>query len=165
LLHTLQTRQLINSDLDTVWSFMSDSRNLAQITPSYLGFEILSKETGQSMYAGQIIEYYVRPLLGIKLHWVTEITHVKEGKYFVDEQRYGPYAFWHHKHFLKQTDNGVLMTDLVHYKLPLGPLGRLANNVFVKRQLKNIFDHRYQQIAACFPGPAALQTKTEYITP
>lgn len=149
-MHTLQTHQLISSDLDSVWSFMSDPRNLARITPPSLGFEILSADEGMPMYAGQILEYYVSPVLGIKWHWVTEITHVKEKSFFVDEQRYGPYAFWHHKHFLQPNNNGVLMTDIVHYKLPLGPLGRLANAGFIKRRLKNIFHFRYQQVAVLF---------------
>jgi ligand-binding SRPBCC domain-containing protein len=150
LLHSLQTHQLIHGDLDTVWSFMSDPRNLARITPPTLGFEILSADAGRPMYAGQIIEYTVRPVLGIKWYWVTEITHVEEKNFFVDEQRFGPYAFWHHKHFLRATDKGVVMTDIVHYKLPLGPLGRLANATFVKQQLKDIFTFRYQQVAILF---------------
>lgn len=153
MLHTLQTRQLIHSDLDTVWTFMSDPRNLARITPPSLGFHILSADAGTPMYAGQIIEYYVRPLLGIRWHWVTEITHVQDKQFFVDEQRFGPYAFWHHKHLLQPTNDGVLMTDTVHYKLPLGPLGRLANSLFVASQLKQIFDHRYQQLDNLFIPP------------
>ncbi len=150
MLHTLQARQLIHSDPDTVWSFMSDPRNLARITPAYLGFEILSADTDRPMYAGQLIEYYVRPVLGIKWHWVTEITHVEDRSFFVDEQRFGPYTFWHHKHFLQPTAEGVVMTDVVHYKLPLGPLGRLANAAFVNRQIENIFSFRYQQVADLF---------------
>ncbi|MCG2616247.1 SRPBCC family protein [Terrimonas sp. NA20] len=153
MLHTIKTRQLIKSDLSSIWSFMSDPGNLARITPAYLGFKILSEDTGRGMHAGQIIEYYVRPLLGIKLHWVTEITHVEQGKLFVDEQRFGPYSFWHHKHFLEETQEGVIMTDLVHYKLPLGPLGKLANTLFVKRQLDGIFRYRYQQVEQWFTGP------------
>lgn len=150
MLHSLQTHQLINSDLDTVWAFMSDPRNLARITPPALGFEILSADAEMPMYAGQIIEYNVRPVLGIRWHWVTEITHVEEKNFFVDEQRFGPYAFWHHKHFLRATDKGIVMNDIVHYKLPLGPLGRLANAAFVNRQLKEIFTFRYQQVASLF---------------
>lgn len=152
MLHTIQTRQLIKSDLGSVWSFMSDPKNLARITPSYLGFRILGDDTARNMHAGQIIEYYVSPLLGIRLHWVTEITHVEYGKFFVDEQRFGPYSFWHHKHFLEETPAGVMMTDLVHYKLPLGPLGKLANTLFVKRQLDGIFRYRYEQVEKMFNG-------------
>jgi ligand-binding SRPBCC domain-containing protein len=129
---------------------MSDPRNLARITPAYMGFQILSADSGRQMHAGQIIEYHVSPLPGVRLHWVTEITHVEEGKFFVDEQRFGPYAFWHHKHFLEPISGGVLMTDLVHYKLPFGPLGKLANTLFVKRQLDGIFNYRYQRLEEIF---------------
>ncbi|WP_242675538.1 SRPBCC family protein [Niastella koreensis] len=152
MLYTIETSQLIRADMATVWAFMSNPNNLARLTPAYLGFEVLSKENSDRMYPGQIIEYYVKPLLNIKLHWVTEITHVQEASYFVDEQRFGPYAFWHHKHFLQEKAGGVEMRDLVHYKLPLGYLGKLANAVFVKKQLKGIFDFRYQQIDSLFNG-------------
>lgn len=152
MLYTIETSQLIRADLATVWEFMSNPRNLARLTPTSLGFEVLSTENNDRVYAGQIIEYYVKPLLNIKLHWVTEITHVKDQSYFVDEQRFGPYAFWHHKHFLQETAAGVEMRDLVHYKLPLGFLGKLVNAAFVKKQLKGIFDFRYQQIETLFTG-------------
>ena len=94
------------------------------------------------MYAGEIIEYTVKPLLGIPLYWMTEITHVEPMKYFIDEQRYGPYSFWHHQHHFKQTDKGVEMTDIVHYKMPFWLLGDLANSLIVKGQLKKIFEFR-----------------------
>ncbi len=152
MLYTIETKQLIRADLASVWAFMSNPRNLARLTPPYLGFEVLSKENNDRVYQGQIIEYYIKPVLNIKLHWVTEITHVQDGAYFVDEQRFGPYAFWHHKHFLQETAGGVEMRDLVHYKLPLGFLGKLANAAFVKKQLKGIFDFRYQQVATLFDG-------------
>ena len=152
MLYTIETKQLIRADLASVWAFMSNPRNLARLTPPYLGFEVLSKESNDRVYQGQIIEYYIKPVLNIKLHWVTEITHVQDGAYFVDEQRFGPYAFWHHKHFLQETAGGVEMRDLVHYKLPLGFLGKLANAAFVKKQLKGIFDFRYQQVATLFDG-------------
>jgi ligand-binding SRPBCC domain-containing protein len=107
-------------------------------------------ETAMKMFPGQIIEYYVRPVLGIRMHWVTEITHVEDGVYFVDEQRFGPYSFWHHKHFLKETAEGIEMIDEVHYKLPAGFLGKIANALFVKKQLQQIFDYRYQRVEAIF---------------
>ncbi len=102
------------------------------------------------MYAGMIIEYTVRPVLGIPLHWVTEITHVQEPEYFVDEQRFGPYALWHHKHFIRPVEGGVEMEDVVHYKLPLGWLGKLAHMLFVKRQLRQIFDFREKKLTELF---------------
>lgn len=150
MLHQLQTTQFIKSDIATVWEFMSSPKNLATITPSYMQFEILSDLGDQKMYAGQIIEYFVRPVLGIKMHWVTEITQVKENEYFVDEQRFGPYAFWHHKHFLKETKGGVEMYDLIHYQLPLGLIGKIGNSLFVKKQVQEVFDYRYQVIEKKF---------------
>ena len=150
MLHTLQTTQFIKSDITTVWDFMSSPKNLATITPEYMQFEVLSDLGDGKMYPGQLIEYYVRPLLGIKLHWVTEITHVQELQFFVDEQRFGPYKFWHHKHFLKQVDGGVEMFDLVHYQLPLGLLGKLGNELFVKKQLQQVFDYRFKVVDTLF---------------
>lgn len=150
MLHTLQTKQFIESDLKTVWEFMSSPKNLATITPEYMQFEVLSDLSDGAMYPGQIIEYHVRPLLGIKLHWVTEITQVEEFKFFVDEQRFGPYKFWHHKHFLKQVTGGVEMFDLVHYQLHFGLLGRIGNELFVKTQLQQVFDYRYKVVEKLF---------------
>ena len=144
MLHTLRRKQLIKSDLSTLWEFMSSPQNLSKITPPYMGFNILSDPKDLiAMYPGQIIEYHVSPIMGFKLHWVTEITHVKDLEYFVDEQRFGPYSFWHHKHFLKETEEGVWMMDVVHYKLKWGILGLLAHMLFVKRQLNQIFDYRF----------------------
>lgn len=102
------------------------------------------------MYAGQIIEYKVKPVLGIPLYWMTEITHVEEHQFFVDEQRFGPYSLWHHQHHFKQVEGGVEMTDIVHYKLPFWFLGDIAHALFVKRQLKQIFDHRYLVVEQLF---------------
>ncbi len=150
MLYTLETKQFINSDLDSVWDFMSSPKNLAALTPEHMGFEVLSKFEETKMYPGQIIEYYVSPLFNIKLRWVTEITHVKDKEYFVDEQRFGPYAFWHHQHFLKEVSGGVLMSDIVNYKLPLGPLGKIANALFVKHQLQQIFDYRFKKVDEIF---------------
>lgn len=104
------------------------------------------------MYAGQLIEYRVSPLLGIPLYWMTEITHVVEGKYFIDEQRFGPYALWHHQHHFREVEGGVEMTDIVHYKIPLGILGALADRIFVRQKLKQIFDYRFKAVSQLFPG-------------
>lgn len=150
MLHTIQTTQLIKSDIKTVWDFMSSPKNLAVITPEYMQFEILSDLGDGKMYQGQIIEYYVRPVLNVKLHWVTEITHVKENEFFVDEQRFGPYTFWHHKHSFKETPQGVEMSDSIHYKLPLGILGKIGNEILVKKQLKEVFDHRFKVVEKLF---------------
>lgn len=151
MLHKIESTQFIKSDIDTVWEFMSSPKNLAIITPAYMNFTIINETKPlDKMYAGQIIEYTVSPLLGMKLNWVTEITHVQNNYYFVDEQRFGPYSFWHHKHFIKQVEGGIEMLDIVHYKLPFGFLGRIANNLFVKKQLKEIFDHRHKTIDELF---------------
>jgi ligand-binding SRPBCC domain-containing protein len=151
MLHTLNTSQFLKSDMATVWKFMSSPSNLALITPSYMGFNILSdKEDVKNMYPGQIIEYYVTPLFGIKMHWVTEITHVVEHQYFVDEQRFGPYAFWHHKHFLQEVPGGIQMNDNLHYKIPAGFIGKILNEVFIKHKIKEIFDYRYNKLEEMF---------------
>lgn len=115
-----------------------------------MGFEITSGFRGEKMYAGQVISYIVKPVAGIPMRWITEITHVNEPNYFVDEQRSGPYAFWHHKHFLKEIPGGVEMRDLIHYTLPLGPLGWIANNLFVKKQLQDIFLYRKMVLEELF---------------
>ncbi len=150
MLHCLEAKQFIKSDLQTVWDFMSSPKNLSLITPAYMGFHILSDLSNTKMYPGQIIEYKVSPVAGLKMHWVTEITHVQDKQYFVDEQRFGPYAFWHHKHFLKEVPGGVEMTDIVHYKAPFGFMGRIANALFIKKQLQNIFDYRFNKVEEIF---------------
>lgn len=115
-----------------------------------MGFEIQYISGGNKTYAGQIIKYKVKILGGLKVNWVTEITHVKEPFYFVDEQRFGPYALWHHQHHFKEVGNGVEMVDEVNYAIPLGFLGRIANWLFVGRQVSSIFEHRYKVLEAYF---------------
>lgn len=148
-IYKLQTVQHIETDLDKCWEFFSSPENLQTLTPKNMGFEITDFD-GKSMYQGQIIQYKVSPLLAIKLPWVTEITHVKENQFFIDEQRFGPYALWHHKHFFEPTENGVIMTDLVHYALPMGVLGRLMNSLIIENRLKEIFDYRFNKINEIF---------------
>ncbi|WP_272022885.1 SRPBCC family protein [Olleya namhaensis] len=131
------------------WDFLSDPKNLKTITPEYMGFNILSG-ADRPMFAGQIIQYIVTPILGIKTKWVTEITHVKEGEYFVDEQRFGPYALWHHKHFIKAIDGGVEMEDIIDYKIPMGILGQLMHPILVKPKLEEIFNHRTVKLEKLF---------------
>lgn len=151
MLHKIETIQFIKSDLNTLWNFMSSPKNLSKITPAYMGFHILSEENEiAQMYSGQIIEYFVTPLAGLKMHWVTEITHVEHLHYFVDEQRFGPYSFWHHKHFLKEVEGGVEMTDIVHYKVPFGIIGRIVNALFIKSKLQEIFNYRYKTLDKLF---------------
>ncbi|MEI8136158.1 MAG: SRPBCC family protein [Bacteroidota bacterium] len=150
MLSTIKTKQFIKSDIATVWEFISSPKNLAKITPEYMGFEIIGNLGEEKMYPGQIIEYYVTPVAKIKMHWVTEITHVKDKEYFVDEQRFGPYAMWHHKHFLREVSGGVEMIDIVHYKAPFGIFGKIANGLFIKKQLKTIFDYRFKKMEELF---------------
>jgi len=136
--------------MDEAWDFFSSPKNLQKITPSQLGFKIISKHHGDKMYAGQIIEYKVSPVLGIPIYWMTEITQVADKKYFIDEQRFGPYSLWHHQHHFREVEGGVEMTDIVHYKLPLGILGDIAHAIFVKKQLKGIFDYRFKIVEEMF---------------
>ncbi len=151
MLHKLESTQFIKSDIDTIWDFISSPQNLAVITPAYMNFRIINETKPlDKMHAGQIIEYHVSPVLGIKLKWVTEITHVHNKYYFVDEQRFGPYAFWHHKHSLKQIEDGIEMTDIIHYKLPFRIFGKIANHLFVKNQLKEIFEYRFKKLDELF---------------
>ncbi|MCB9022398.1 MAG: SRPBCC family protein [Chitinophagales bacterium] len=151
MLYQIHTKQFLPISVKEAWDFLSSPANLQAITPDYMGFQIRSGfREGEKMYAGMIIEYTVRPVLGIPLHWVTEITHVQEPEYFVDEQRFGPYALWHHKHFIRPVEGGVEMEDVVHYKLPLGWLGKLAHMLFVKRQLRQIFDFREKKLTELF---------------
>lgn len=148
--YSFKTVQCLKISMDDAWEFFSNPKNLQQITPKNLGFKIVFKYHGDKMYPGQIIEYTVKPVLGIPLYWMTEITHVDEKKYFVDEQRFGPYSMWHHQHHFKETSNGIEMTDIVHYKIPFGFIGSIANSLFIKKQLKQIFDHRYKTVEKLF---------------
>lgn len=107
-----------------------------------MGFTVKSEAHGREIYPGQIIEYSLKPMLGIQVYWMTEITHVQEGSFFVDEQRYGPYSLWHHQHHFKEVPGGVEMTDLIHYRIPLGWLGDLANSLFVRQKLDKLFNYR-----------------------
>ena len=148
--HTIKTVQKIPVSLDEAWAFFSNPANLQAITPEGMGFTIVSKHHGEMMYAGQLIEYTVKPVAGIPLYWMTEITQVKDRAYFIDEQRFGPYSLWHHQHHFREIPGGVEMTDIIHYKNPLGFLGRIANTLFVKNKLKDIFDFRFKKVEELF---------------
>ncbi len=148
--YSFKTVQLIPTDLKTAWDFFSNPNNLKNITPVNLGFKVISKYQGDTMYPGQVIEYIVSPLMGIPLYWMTEITHVEDKKYFVDEQRYGPYSLWHHQHHFKEVNGGVEMTDIVHYKIPFWFLGDIANSLFVQQQVQGIFDFRFKKVEELF---------------
>ena len=148
-IYRFKKSQLLPITINEAWDFASSPKNLSKITPDYMGFNIIEKEDTK-MYAGQIIQYIVTPILGIPTKWVTEITHVKDKSYFVDEQRFGPYSLWHHKHFIKEVDGGVEMLDIIDYKIPLGLIGRIANPILVKPKLNEIFDYRKQKLIDLF---------------
>ncbi len=148
-IYQLHTTQKLPISVDEAWNFLSDPKNLKRITPDYMGFKIISGDD-RDMYPGQIIEYIVTPVLGIPTKWVTEITHVVDRQFFVDEQRFGPYALWHHKHFIKPIQGGVIMEDIVHYKLPFGILGQLVHPIIVKPKLNQIFKHRERTLIELF---------------
>jgi ligand-binding SRPBCC domain-containing protein len=149
-IYSLKTIQQIPVSLSDAWDFFSKPKNLAEITPSELDFNIISLYHGEEMYPGQIIEYKVKPLFGIPVYWMTEITHVEKEKYFVDEQRFGPYSLWHHQHHFKAIPGGVEMTDIIHYKIPFGFLGDIAQWLFVRKNLEQIFKYREQAVAKRF---------------
>lgn len=154
-LHTLETTTRLPVSPDEAWAFFSSPLNLKTITPDHLGFQITSSGADQPMYPGMIISYIIRPVLGIPMEWVTEITHVREKEFFVDEQRAGPYAIWHHQHFFNAIAGGVEMRDIVHYQVPFGPLGDMVNALFVRKEVLKIFDYRAQkmeQLFGKFPG-------------
>lgn len=148
-IYTLHSKQNLPISLETAWEFLSSPKNLKAITPDYMSFDILSGAE-KPMFAGQIIQYIVTPILGIKTKWVTEITHVKDKEYFVDEQRFGPYALWHHKHFIKEIEGGVEMEDIIDYKVPMGILGQLVHPIIVKPKLEEIFKYRTTKLEELF---------------
>ena len=147
---SLHSVQRVPASLKDVWAFFSDAKNLAAVTPPDLNLKVTNKVYGETVYAGQVMTYTVKPLLGIPLAWMTEITHVQAPDYFVDEQRKGPYTLWHHQHHFKAIEGGVEMTDLVHYRLPFGFVGNLANTLLVKKELGKIFAYRYGKIVELF---------------
>ncbi len=156
-IHTFQNLPISKKQ---AWDFLSDPKNLKTITPDYMGFDITSGGD-RPMFEGQIIQYVVTPIAGIKTKWVTEITHVKDGEYFVDEQRFGPYALWHHKHFIKEIEGGVEMEDIVDYKLPMGKLGNIAHPFMVKPKLEEIFEYRKKKLVELFGEYKAPQQSKE----
>jgi len=148
-IYTLHKTQNLPISVEEAWAFLSSPKNLKTITPDYMSFDILSG-AARPMFPGQIIQYIVTPVLGIKTKWVTEITHVKDREYFVDEQRFGPYALWHHKHFIKEIEGGVEMEDIIDYKVPMGILGQLVHPILVKPKLEEIFKYRTKKLEELF---------------
>jgi ligand-binding SRPBCC domain-containing protein len=148
--YSLKKVQKIPVSLDEAWLFFSHPKNLAVMTPEYLNLKFTNALFGEKIYAGQVMTYNVKPVLGIPMFWMTEITHVKDREYFVDEQRFGPYALWHHQHHFREIEGGVEMTDLIHYKVPGWFFGDLLNSLFIKKQLEGIFEFRFKKVEELF---------------
>lgn len=148
-IYQLRTTQQLPISLEYAWEFFSDPRKLSELTPSWMHFEMISDPV-EEMYAGMIATYHLKPLLGIKLNWVTEITHVREHEFFVDEQRFGPYRFWHHEHHFKEVDGGTEMTDIVHYAMPFGIIGQAVHQIKVEKKLHEVFNFRYKTLEELF---------------
>jgi ligand-binding SRPBCC domain-containing protein len=151
-IHTLLVKQNLPISIEVAWEFFSKPANLARITPEHMGFIITSELENEEMFPGQIISYKVYPFKGFSTNWVTEITHVMDYKYFVDEQRFGPYAMWHHEHWFHSIRGGVEMTDRVSYKVPFGLPGRILEKLLIRKQLKTIFEYRSHKLTDFF-GP------------
>lgn len=149
-IYLIHRTQELPISIKEAWNFFSSPDNLKEITPPYMDFKITSPYPKKEMYPGMIISYVVRPLLNIGIPWVTEITHVDANRYFVDEQRFGPFKFWHHQHHFTPTNHGVLMEDVVHYALPLGILGRIAHHFIIKKRLEAIFAFRKQYLETLY---------------
>jgi len=149
-MYYLEKEIIVPASLEKCWDFFSSPANLSKITPKEMDFVITSETEVGKMYPGMFITYTVKPIFGIKLQWVTEITFVDKGKYFIDEQRVGPYKIWHHEHHFEEVENGTLMTDKIYYAPPFGILGRIAQPILVKPQLKKIFDFREKMVKKVF---------------
>jgi len=148
-MYQLKRTQFVKTDLQTCWDFFSSPKNLKEITPDYMGFDVLV-DLPEKMYEGLMIEYTVKPLLGIPMKWITEIKYVHDKLFFVDEQRKGPYKIWHHEHHFKEVEGGVEMTDIVSYEIPLGFLGKIAHPIIVKKKLEEIFEYRFKKVDEIF---------------
>ena len=138
---TLKWEHVLPISLDEAWIFFSDPHNLSKITPESMDFKIIS-DTPHELYEGMVINYTLRPLFGIKMPWSTEITHVKDKEYFIDNQLSGPYKIWHHEHHFNKTENGILMTDILNYELSYFILNPIIDNLVVRNQVKRIFSFR-----------------------
>lgn len=148
-MHQFKTVQRLPISIEKAWEFFSSPKNLEVITPEKLNLVPIS-ELPEEMYPGMFIRYKVRPLLGIPLTWVTEITHIRENQFFVDEQRLGPYRIWHHQHHFKVIPGGVEMTDIVDYRIPMGPFGILLQKLFIGKKVEGIFEFRRKKLTEIF---------------
>lgn len=151
-MYYLETKITVPTSLESCWNFFCSPKNLALITPEEMSFKIQhpSLDELDQMYEGMLISYTVKPILGIKMNWVTEISKIEKGKFFIDEQRIGPYKMWHHEHHFEETEDGIFMTDKLSYVIPMGILGKIAHSLFVKKQMEKIFSYRERKIKELF---------------
>ena len=148
-IHNLEFEQFLPIELEEAWEFFSTPNNLNLITPDDMSFKIVSGADSKA-YAGQVITYRIKPLMNISMNWITEITQCVEGKYFIDEQRFGPYRFWHHQHHFKETRDGVIMRDILHYALPFGLFGELLGKLVIHKKVLDIFNYREEKLKEIF---------------
>lgn len=149
-MYQIKRIQEIPISLSKAWDFFSKPENLKLITPSYMSFKMLSRSDAGEMYPGMIITYTISPLFNISINWATEITQVKENKYFIDNQISGPYKIWHHEHHFEEIKNGVEMKDILYYEMPFGFIGKLMYKIFIRKKIDEIFDYRAQKIKELF---------------
>ncbi|MCT2406436.1 SRPBCC family protein [Chryseobacterium antibioticum] len=150
MIHKMYREQQLNCDIATAWEFFSSANNLSEITPKDMNFIVLTEMADDEIYEGMIIDYYISPLLGIKMKWKTEIKQVDFQKSFTDSQKKGPYKLWNHHHEFIINEKGVFMKDSVDYELPLGFLGEIAHKVFVRKKLEHVFNYRYKVLEERF---------------
>ncbi len=149
MIHYLRREQWIPAPLKIVWEYFADPVNLDELTPPDMNFQIIGGG-GRTMYEGQMIEYRVGFMWGLRSLWLTEISHVRQREYFVDEQRMGPYRLWIHEHLFTPSRGGVMMNDLVTYAVPFSLLGDVVNTFWIQGRLARIFDYRTRKIAQLF---------------
>jgi ligand-binding SRPBCC domain-containing protein len=144
-LHRIHRRQVIPISIIEAWKFFSNPVNLSRITPPWLNLTVIS-DIPRSMHSGMIISYRITPLIRVPTLWISEITHVNMPTYFVDEQRLGPFRFWHHQHLFKEVGRNVEMQDLVNYVMPLGPIGEMVHTISMRKKVEAIFDFRQKAL-------------------
>lgn len=149
MIHRIYQEQVLPISLEQAWNFFATPLNLNEVTPKELNFKVLSP-LPEKMYEGMIIQYRISPMVNIPIHWCTEITHIKEMDYFVDEQRQGPYKIWHHEHHFSSVPQGVLMKDILYYDIGKSFLGSIAGKLFVHKKVRQIFNYRYKALEKYF---------------
>lgn len=154
VLYRIERSQVLPISIDTAWQFFSSPGNLPLITPPWLNLKIIGPVSAH-MQAGMLIHYHVTPLFGLRMSWLSEITHVDAPRFFVDEQRLGPYRLWHHEHFFHRCDAGVQVDDIVTYALKYASMGTLVHAIWIQKRLQMIFDYRSSALHRRFGTTAA----------